>query len=94
MPPLSRHTTFAGMWDPSLARREIVSIFVPPSQRRGTAGGPLRSTGAGDVASGRDGSAALPLERMRSGSGSDGTAPSYAVPCRPTVGARGAAAAG
>jgi hypothetical protein len=35
-----------------VARTEIVIIFGPPYQRRGTAGGPLGSTGAGDVASG------------------------------------------
>ena len=52
------------------------------------------STGAGDVASGGDGSAALPLARRRSGSGLGGTAPIYVVLCRPTVRARGAAAAG
>ena len=53
-----------------VARTEVVNVFGTPSRRRGTADGLLGSTGAGDVASGGDGGAALPLARRRSGSGS------------------------
>ena len=48
-----------------VARTEVVNVFGTPSRRRGTADGLLGSTGAGDVASGGDGGAALPLARKR-----------------------------
>ena len=68
------------------------TIPAPRHRRQTGCSGPPAHTG--DVASGGDGGAALPLARRRSGSGSGGAAPIYVVPCRPTGRARGAAAAG
>ena len=71
-----------------VARTEIVNIFGTPSRRRGTAGGLLGSTSAGNVASGGDGSAALPsarAEEERVGVGRDCADLRCALePCRPT----------